>query len=242
MNLNNDSIVRTTYHRFPHPKEAILPTNDKILLNQELVSICSAMPELVYPYGCTLNLEQPAKPLILSGNMCFPANRPIAAVFEQMPKGKIAVVGSSHIFHDAYIDQNGLANGILAESIFSWLLNENLNLYSDEYHEYAEYHQIPDTIATMRPKGILQGGDNSSTAKDLMDSATTRGSGKGDNELFRIDTEYLPKAFEVIERLEVKKEPLSLIPPNFETPLPPLQPAVFPAIFSENFIETQKYC
>lgn len=31
----------------------------------------------------------------------------------------------------------------------------------------------------------------------------------------------------------VKHEPLSLIPPNFETPLPPLNPAVFPPILRE---------
>jgi intraflagellar transport protein 52 len=31
----------------------------------------------------------------------------------------------------------------------------------------------------------------------------------------------------------VKKESLSLIPPQFEVPLPPLQPAVFPPILNE---------
>ena len=31
----------------------------------------------------------------------------------------------------------------------------------------------------------------------------------------------------------MKHEPLTLIQPNFETPLPPLQPAVFPPVFKE---------
>ena len=39
--------------------------------------------------------------------------------------------------------------------------------------------------------------------------------------------------FKAYENLDIKKESLNLIPPNFETPLPPLQPAVFPAIFDE---------
>ena len=39
--------------------------------------------------------------------------------------------------------------------------------------------------------------------------------------------------FKAYENLEIKKESLNLIPPNFETPLPPLQPAVFPPIFDE---------
>ena len=35
------------------------------------------------------------------------------------------------------------------------------------------------------------------------------------------------------EVLEMKHEPLTLIQPNFETPLPPLQPGVFPPVFKE---------
>jgi hypothetical protein len=35
------------------------------------------------------------------------------------------------------------------------------------------------------------------------------------------------------DALSVKHEPLSLIPPQFETPLPPLAPAVFPPAFRE---------
>jgi len=31
----------------------------------------------------------------------------------------------------------------------------------------------------------------------------------------------------------MKHEPLTLIQPNFETPLPPLQPGVFPPVFKE---------
>ena len=35
------------------------------------------------------------------------------------------------------------------------------------------------------------------------------------------------------KQLNVKHEPLTLITPQFETPLPPLQPAVFPPQFRE---------
>jgi intraflagellar transport protein 52 len=35
------------------------------------------------------------------------------------------------------------------------------------------------------------------------------------------------------DKLSVKKAPLSLIAPQFETPLPPLQPAVFPPALRE---------
>jgi intraflagellar transport protein 52 len=43
----------------------------------------------------------------------------------------------------------------------------------------------------------------------------------------------LPDILNSYDQLKVKHEPLSLIPPNFETPLAPLQPAVFPPEFRD---------
>lgn len=43
----------------------------------------------------------------------------------------------------------------------------------------------------------------------------------------------VPQAVALYDKLDVKKAPLSLIPPQFETPLPPLQPAVFPPAIRE---------
>ena len=43
----------------------------------------------------------------------------------------------------------------------------------------------------------------------------------------------LPQAVALYEQLGVKKAALTLIPPSFETPLPPLQPAVFPPAMPE---------
>jgi len=48
-----------------------------------------------------------------------------------------------------------------------------------------------------------------------------------DPTLFKYDTHLIPEAVRLYERLNVRHEPLSLIPPQFEVPLPPLQPAVF---------------
>lgn len=42
------------------------------------------------------------------------------------------------------------------------------------------------------------------------------------------DMRHVPAAVKLYDQLGVKKAPLSLIPPAFETPLPPLQPATFP--------------
>jgi hypothetical protein len=54
-----------------------------------------------------------------------------------------------------------------------------------------------------------------------------------DDVLFKFDTSLVPEAAAMYERLSVKKSPLSLIAPQFETPLPPLQPAVFPPAIRE---------
>ena len=50
---------------------------------------------------------------------------------------------------------------------------------------------------------------------------------------FALDTSLVPDAVALFGELGVKNEPLSLIPPQFETPLPPLIPAVFAPAFRE---------
>lgn len=44
---------------------------------------------------------------------------------------------------------------------------------------------------------------------------------------------HVPEAVALYEQLGVKKAPLSLIPPAFETPLPALTPATFPPVLRE---------
>ncbi len=43
----------------------------------------------------------------------------------------------------------------------------------------------------------------------------------------------MPEAVDLYDRMRVKHEPLRLIAPQFEAPLPPLQAAVFPPILRE---------
>ena len=54
-----------------------------------------------------------------------------------------------------------------------------------------------------------------------------------DMDLFKFDTDYITESINLYEKLSVKHETLSLIPPSFETPLPSLQPAVFPPSLKE---------
>lgn len=51
--------------------------------------------------------------------------------------------------------------------------------------------------------------------------------------LFGFDTKMIPETVEAFSLLGVKHEPLTLIPPAFERPLPQLSAAVFPPIMRE---------
>lgn len=51
--------------------------------------------------------------------------------------------------------------------------------------------------------------------------------------LFGFDTKMIPETVEAFSLLGVKHEPLTLIPPAFECPLPQLSAAVFPPIMRE---------
>ena len=53
------------------------------------------------------------------------------------------------------------------------------------------------------------------------------------HDLFGFNFDLIPDVLKLYEAVGVPKEPLTLIPPNFETPLPPLQPATFPPQIKE---------
>ena len=64
----------------------------------------------MYPYGATLNVARPAVALLSTGTVAFPLNRPVCALYTHTkasgsPGGKLAVLGSAHIFADKYIDR-----------------------------------------------------------------------------------------------------------------------------------------
>lgn len=54
-----------------------------------------------------------------------------------------------------------------------------------------------------------------------------------DSTMFSIDNNLVPEAIQLYSDLNVKHETLGIIPPQFETPLPPLQLAVFDPIIKD---------
>ena len=60
----------------------------------------------VYPFGATLNVQEPAFPILASGPLSYPTGRPIGAIYQHHESGgNLVVIGSYKIFTDDYIEK-----------------------------------------------------------------------------------------------------------------------------------------
>lgn len=109
-----DCVLRAVYHKYSHPKECfiqnamicpiLLETNLNNYNNGENSSSSSAFDQnlnILYPYGCSLDVFKPALPLIASGSTSYPVGRPLGAFYyAPVTKGKLIVFGSGNAFTD----------------------------------------------------------------------------------------------------------------------------------------------
>lgn len=96
--VNTDAVVRTAHYKYLHPKEALISDG---LLNRALITASGASSkaaadaladdatldtskdaagkglDFVYPYGCTLSVQQPAVPILSTGKISYPMQRPL---------------------------------------------------------------------------------------------------------------------------------------------------------------------
>nr|CAB3255400.1 intraflagellar transport protein 52 homolog [Phallusia mammillata] len=238
--VNNDAVVRSVYYKYFHPKEALVSNG---VLNRAIsraagkyvpgldddekdrVSSISQALQFVYPYGATLNVAKPSTAVLSTGSACIPVNRPVIAMYKSKhSSGKLVVVGSVHMFHDQYLDKE--ENAKVMDVVMRWLTTDDieLNTIDAEDPEISDYHMLPHTEKLAdRLKSCLQEGD------DIPNDFTQL----FDKQLFKMDNNIVPKILNAFDQLSIKHEPLTLIPPNFDTPLPPLQPAVFPPEFRD---------
>ncbi len=110
--------------------------------------------------------------------------------------------------------------------MIKWLLGINklsLEKPSKEV-DISEYVYVPNIIALSdKIKSCLE--DVKEPPKNFNELF--------DHGLFKIDNEIVGEAFELYKQMNVKREALTIIPPQFETPLPPLQLAVFDPIIKD---------
>merc|ERR1712054_437648 len=126
---------------------------------------------------------------------------------------------------DNWVDKD--ENGKLCEILVKWLTcsgDVNMDVMDAEEPDVSDYHHLPDTEALAeRVRCCLQ--ETEEVTKDFTLLF--------DDSLFKFDTSLIPEAVELYRKLDVKHEPLALIPPQFDHPLPPLTPAVFPPSLRE---------
>ena len=148
----------------------------------------------VYPYGCTLQVARPAVPLLSSGPISFPLNRPVCAVSQSSPStGRVAVLGSVDVFGDEWLEKE--ENGKLADVLLEYLVG-SLPLPSlPTSTSLAEKSRVPD-IASLadRLKPCLQEGEP--LPKDFTSLF--------DDEMFKFDTKLIPEAVGLYDTLNVK--------------------------------------
>ncbi|XP_061544791.1 intraflagellar transport protein 52 homolog isoform X1 [Phycodurus eques] len=235
--VNNDAVFRTRYYKYYHPKEALVSDG---VLNREIsrasgksmsgiseddnVGNNTQALSFVYPYGATLNVIKPAVAVLSTGSICFPLHRPVVAFYQGKETGKLVVVGSCHMFSDQFIDKE--ENSKILGVVLQWLMTDTiqLNQIDAEDPEITDYTMLPHIgcLSEQLTQYFQEGDENPRDFTSLLDVS-----------FFSLSTDTLPQVLSVYKHLNVKDEPLQLIAPQFETPLPQLQPAVFPPILSD---------
>ncbi|RZC33129.1 intraflagellar transport protein 52 -like [Asbolus verrucosus] len=80
----SDSLIRTHYYKYFHPKECFIGDSSiNTSLNRDKVNI-----NLVYPFGCTMNVSKPSVVAFTSGSASFPVDRPLGALYYDPASGK----------------------------------------------------------------------------------------------------------------------------------------------------------
>jgi intraflagellar transport protein 52 len=244
--------VRSSFYKYLHPKEVFIAEGvlvpDLALKKNDVISGASRKPNgsvkqtnpkskhsdklnFVYPYGSSLNIQRPSKPFLSSGPISFPVNRPLAGFWESETvavnagkRGRLVVIGSVEIFSDDWIDKE--ENGKLCDLLFAWLLNEiDLDMTSDRQDsDLSEHTSVPNMDGLSQViKPCLQGIDE--LPRDFINLF--------DGTMFKFDVDMIPQVLKMYEILAVAHNPLTLIPPQFECPMPKMIPATFPPSMRE---------
>ena len=91
-------------------------------------------------------MARPATPVLSTGSVSFPQDRPILALYQHPAGGgKLAVLGSAAMMSDSYIDKED--NSKVKDVILSFLTSDEvqLNKIDAEDPEVSDYTMIPDT-------------------------------------------------------------------------------------------------
>ncbi|XP_076230944.1 intraflagellar transport 52 [Calliopsis andreniformis] len=225
--VNNDSVIRMSYSQTMHPKECLISqgVSNKSLFSKHYNEYTNI--NFLYPYGATLNVVHPSVVTLSSGSLAVPTNRPICAYhYSELNGGKLLVLGSTRMLTDTYIERE--KNDLLREMIFDFFESKEITTIESQMDDvdFWEYNFVPDTTQQAdNPKVCTQDMDTMDNPHEYTKLFK--------HQLYSINLNMVPACIKAYEALGVKHEPLTLIPPHFETPLPPTQASVFPPTFQE---------
>ncbi len=248
--LNNNSVIRTNYYKYFHPKEAFINNG---VLHEDFLRIVNKEEKkqkknklffaaakiekdddiedenltgfnFVYPFGSTISVYNPAIAILTTGSVCYPVNEAIMAFYKTEKNGHLFVLGSWKIFSDEYLEND--ENNKIFEFILDNLNEDTENKFEPEVEREGlnkfSIRKITPNIENMSEKlknAIQESEDISGRFFNMYNQ-----------NLFRMSFSLLPEALQLYDKLQVKHEPLGLIPPIFETPMLGLTPSVFPPI------------
>ncbi|KAL3149536.1 hypothetical protein ABBQ32_002317 [Trebouxia sp. C0010 RCD-2024] len=247
INVNSDCVVRLSHDKYLHPKEALIADG---ILNRQVTSSLKGsstaerqMPQshsrkasrkeqyhgrgadFLYVRGATLSVQKPSVPFLGTGQVAYPMRRPVGALWQGQAGGKLVVLGSVAMFDDKWLDSE--SNGQVMDWLFRWLKpgsDLQLDVHDTNEPNILEPQHVPNTEALAEGfRGCLQEGEQMPEDwRTLVDA-----------KLYSINTNSVPEVMSLYDKLGVKRHALTLIQPQFEAPLPPLQPAVFPPAIRE---------
>ncbi|MCQ2821504.1 MAG: GldG family protein [archaeon] len=244
ISFHGDSVVRTAYYKYMHPKECFIDTMKvhpsflksiktvqkkkiDVMGEEDDTTEDEAALKICYPFGQSIDVPKKGNVSVVfnSGIIAYPLKRALCtACKSKSGKGKLVCFGSVRFFENDYIEKE--ENKRVAEGLIKFLLGMSSASVLDpsKQVEIADYTYIPNIISLSdKVKSCLEEAkEPPRNFNDLFDLS-----------MFKIDNNLVPEAIELYEKLNVKHEVLSIIPPQFETPLPPLQLAVFDPIIRD---------
>ncbi len=249
LSFHGDSVVRTAFYKYFHPKQCLIDTltvhpgflkTIKNIKKKKRIDLMSdddigqdddddeCPLKIIYPFGQSIDIDPKRSNLSVlftSGKIAYPMNRPLCVVTSsKSKKGKLCVIGSINFFDNSYIDKE--ENMKVVDGLIKWLLGMNNADVStpSKSIKINDYIYIPNIISI------------SDKVKSCLDEAKeppTNFNDLFDMNMFKIDNDLVPESIALYDKLHVKHEILGIIPPQFETPLPPLQLAVFDPIIKD---------
>lgn len=244
--LSNNTVVRTNYYKYFHPKEALVNNgvlhedflrvlanepkkpNKKVVVTHfgveeenELDEHCFSGFRFVYPFGSSLKVSGKSTPVLSTGSVCYPVNECVMAMSSSPNGGKLFVMGSWQILNDNYYDKE--ENAKLMDFILSCIFEDNDFTFDQEIldKDFNEKKTTPNIEAMA---------ENLKCAIQETPDISNNFLNKFDCSLYKLNFDLLPEALNLYPKLNLKKETLGLIPPIFETPMLGLTPAVFPPV------------